>query len=513
LFGLALFALAAASAFTGCGGRRVRVLAGSELKDLEPLFDRIEDETGLTLEMTYTGTLDGAERIMAGEDFDMAWFSHAKYLSLLEGTRSSIVAQERTMLSPVVLGVRESLARRWGWDSGTVSWADVAGRVASGELVYGMTNPTSSNSGFTALVCIATALSGSSDALGMEDVEAVQDTLGSFFEGLELTSGSSGWLADAYITEQDQIDGIFNYESVLLDMNRSGDLHEDLVLLYPSEGVVTADYPLMLLDAGRREDFEALVACIRSPEFQQLMMDSTLRRPVIPDVRPSSAFPTDMIVEMSFPGELEVVNSLLFAYLDVVRQPPHAVFVLDVSGSMQGERLAELKTAICNLTGVDRSLTGQFARFRDREMVSVITFDDAVRDTRTFEVDIDDPSSLDQIRGYVNSLQAGGNTAIYSALAEAMDLVRVNMATDTSHYYSIVLMSDGENNSGISPENLASLHAGLPLPVRRVHVFPILFGEADRDALEEIAGMTGGRVFDARSTDLGTVFKHIRGYQ
>jgi Ca-activated chloride channel family protein len=46
-----------------------------------------------------------------------------------------------------------------------------------------------------------------------------------------------------------------------------------------------------------------------------------------------------------------------------------------------------------------------------------------------------------------------------------------------------------------------------------VHVFPILFGEADRDALEEIAGMTGGRVFDARSTDLGTVFKHIRGYQ
>src|ERR1700693_2494950 len=52
----------------------IHVLAGSELKDLAPLIPDIEKATGVHLAMTYTGTLDGAERIVSGANSDLAWY-------------------------------------------------------------------------------------------------------------------------------------------------------------------------------------------------------------------------------------------------------------------------------------------------------------------------------------------------------------------------------------------------------------------------------------------------------
>ena len=129
----------------------LKVLAGSELQDMEPVLRDMEAATGVRLQMDYAGSLDGAERLAGGEKADLAWFSHGKYLSLLAGSR--VAAQEKIMLSPVVLGVRESQARTWGWtDNSNLTWRDIAAKVTSGELRYAMTDPTSSNSGLTALI-------------------------------------------------------------------------------------------------------------------------------------------------------------------------------------------------------------------------------------------------------------------------------------------------------------------------------------------------------------------------
>ena len=60
----------------------------------------------------------------------------------------------------------------------------------------------------------------------------------------------------------------------------------------------------------------------------------TLRRPAIPEVKPSDAFPTNLLVELPFPSSLDVIDKLLFAYLDQEKVPASAIFVLDTSGSM-----------------------------------------------------------------------------------------------------------------------------------------------------------------------------------
>ena len=48
---------------------------------------------------------------------------------------------------------------------------------------------------------------------------------------------------------------------------------------------------------------------------------------------------------------------------------------------------------------------------------------------------------------------------------------------------------------------------------RGIPAFPILFGEGSAKELAELAGLTGGRLFDSRSNALASVFKETRGYQ
>ena len=490
------------------------VLAGSELKDLEPLLPDLEKATGVRLELNYIGTLDGAEKIADGDPSDAAWFSHAKYMQLLPDTASHIKASQSIMLSPVIIGVKQSVARNFGWENNpAVTWKDIQEKAAAGQFHFAMTNPAASNSGFTALIGVASALSGSSDAIdtGQIDTQALKG----FFSGQTVTAGSSGFLADTYVRQQDSVDGIINYESVLMGLNSGGQLREPLDLIYPSEGIVTADYPFMLLNDGKRDAYDKVVAWLRTPDVQRRIMTDTSRRPSIPGVPLDSRFPTQTLVELPFPSRLDTIDALLTVYLDQIRRPASAVFVLDTSGSMQGERLDSLKQALNQLTGTDTSLTGQFSRFRTREEVTLLTFSSTVDQPQTFTIDDANPnsSSMQEIRDAVDEMEAGGGTAIYSALAEAYDIVQSEQASDPDRLWSIVLMTDGENNDGIGPDTWRAEYQSLPQPVQDVHTYPILFGDSSKDEMQGIADLTGGRLFDAQSSDLETIFKQIRGYQ
>ncbi len=509
--GLAGFFLASCNLLAS--KERLTVLAGSEIKDMEPLLKEIERETGIELEITYSGTLEGAERLMSGEEFDLAWFSHAKYISLLEEAKSRIKAQEKIMLSPVVLGVKESKAREFGWlGDETVTWQEIIEKAESGQLRFAMTNPTSSNSGFSALVGAAAALSGKADALQVEDIQSVSEQLQGFFKGQALTSGSSGWLAEQYVREENRLDGMINYESVLLGLNKHDQVREKLHLIYPQEGIITADYPLLLINEAKRDGYNRLVETLRTPEFQKRIMDETLRRPAISQVQLNPDFTTRLLVELPFPNKREVVDQLLFSYLDLQSRPAHTFYVLDVSGSMAGERLNDLKKSLLNLTGMDTSLSGQFARFRNRERVTMILFSSEIQGIRSFEVDLDDPGSFDEMREYVNSLEPGGRTAIYTGLAEAYLRAGQALAADPGRQYSIVLLSDGVNNSGLSEEEFFEIYHSSP-GRQSIKTFAIMLGEADVDRLADIANATGGRAFDAKKESLSLIFKQIRGYQ
>jgi Ca-activated chloride channel family protein len=74
-------------------------------------------------------------------------------------------------------------------------------------------------------------------------------------------------------------------------------------------------------------------------------------------------------------------------------------------------------------------------------------------------------------------------------------------------------MTDGENNRGLTPAQFRRWYEAQDEGIRGIRVFPILFGEGSPKELQELADMTGGRLFDSRTKALAAVFKEIRGYQ
>ncbi|MFF4904578.1 substrate-binding domain-containing protein [Streptomyces sp. NPDC001260] len=476
----------------------LRVLASSELADMAPVLEQVRKDTGLRVRPTYMGTLDAVNLLASGRAdgrYDAVWLSSDDYLRLRPEAAKKIVSETPVMSSPVAVGVRTATVRALGWTPENVTWSQVEKAVRDGRLTYGMTDPARSNSGFSTLVSVASALSGAQSALTDSDVAKATPRLKEFFKGQKLTSGSSGWLATAY-KRRANVDALLNYESVLAGI-------PGLTVIRPKDGVVTADYPLSSLattGAATREEVRRLTEALRTPAIQRRITTATHRRPVIPSVPPAPGLDTARRRELPFPGSRSVADGLLRSYENELRRPSRTVYVLDTSGSMDGDRLNRLKRALTDLTG----------DFRDREAVTLMPFGSGVKSVRTHVVDPADPKAgLDAIRADTEALSADGDTAIYTSLEKAYD----HLGTDRDTFTSIVLMTDGENTTGAKATEFDAFYRSLPAGRREIPVFPILFGDSDRGELSHIADLTGGRLFDARQGSLDGAFEEIRGYQ
>jgi Ca-activated chloride channel family protein len=490
----------------------LRILAGSELQELQPEILSAARNAGVTVALSYAGTLEMVDRINQWEPFDAILPPNGAYPSLAL-TRKA-VAKEKLFYSRVALGVKQSKAHALGWDRSAPTWSEVTQAVKGGKFLYGMTNPTTSNTGMSTLFAVAASIAKKTEDLAAAEVDrgALKDFLG----GQKLTAGSSGWLADAYVREQNRLDGLVNYEAVLLRLNERPELRERLTVIYPRDGVISADYPLMLLDPGKRAVYDRLVAELKGAEFQSHLERAYLR-PSDPTVRRAPKLSDAVVVELAFPNNLNVIHAVLAAYQAELRRPATSIYLLDVSGSMQGERLASLKAALELLTGVDaRSYAARYARFQNREHVILIPFSTQPWRPITFAFDnaLEKQQTEQDLRGFVQELQARGGTAIYSALDLAFQLGHRELASDASRLVTVVLLTDGMNNRGLAAEEFQERWSGTSGSASEpIRTFPILFGEAGSSELASIARQTGGRAFDARNTDLRNVFQEIRGYQ
>ena len=371
------------------------VLATTDLKDAQALEQMVEKATGVKLRFSWGGTMESTEAVLSGKTkADAAWFANAKYLLSDPQGQARVKLQEKIMLSPITVGVSESAAKKLGWDDPAtaekVTWKTIAKVASEGKLTYALSNPATSNQGFMALMGVVAAASDKADALAAADVD--RGAIASFLKGYKLVGDNSTYLAEKFIEGQGpRLNAFINYESWLLSLNNGGKLKEKLVLVYPKEGVSTADYPFMLLQDARRADYQKVVAYLKGSEAQTWLARQTLRRPISGEVAAQVAdlFPKagGTLVELAFSPDRQLSDGLIDAYLNEFRRPIASTFVLDTSGSMEGGgRRAQLVQAIHYIAGDDASLTGRLAKLTDRERVWMLPFSDRPRQMTYFEL-------------------------------------------------------------------------------------------------------------------------------
>jgi Ca-activated chloride channel family protein len=506
-------------AASGCssgdpGPVTLRVLASSELADMRPLLDDLRRDTGIRLEMDYRGTIDASNALVPGHyRHDLAWLSSDRYFQLkvkAAGRNTEKPLATSIMRSPVVIGMRPATADRLrrATPGGQISWADVADAAADGSLKFAMADPRHTNSGLAALVGVATAAAGTGGALRPEDVSC--DRLRGFFAGHALTEDSSDRLADGFVRRQDDLDALITYESELLSLNSGGKLRKPLEIVYPKDGMVLSDYPLLLLDPAKRAAYDRMVDWLKSRPVQKKIMERTLRRPIDPAVPRAPVLREPVGNALYFPDQQKVVDRLLTNYGDPRRdKPAQVIFLLDFSGSMRGERIAKVRATFDGLSGADDSRSGKFVRFYRGESLTVMRFGGRVLDDRSLAYD--GQRDLDRLRGFVASDEFDTSTAIWSTLDRAYMKVAEIVGDDPGRPVSIVLMTDGENNTGMNLDAFISRYQARPPAARAVRTYTIRYGEADTKELDRAARATGGRMVDATAQSLLSAFKEIRG--
>jgi Ca-activated chloride channel family protein len=407
------------------------------------------------------------------------------------------------MASPVVVGVKPAVAKalRDASPDHQISWADLADAAGAGTLRFGMADPRQSGSALAALVGVATAAAGTGGVLRPQDVTC--DRLRGFFVGNTLTAGTSRELVDAYLAQQSTVDALVNYESVLLSLNASGRLRDPLEIVYPRDGIVEADYPLLLLDPTRRAAYDTVTSWLKSPAAQKRIMELTLRRPIDPDVARDERLRAPIGNALYFPDQQAVVDTLLTEYADpALRVPDQVIFALDWSGSMRGTRIAALRDTFAGLSGATGS--AGFYRFYRGERFTVLRFGGRILSQQDFVVN--SPADLAALRSALAVEDFDDSTAVWSTLEYAYGRAGALLKDRPGQKVSIVLMTDGESNAGA---NLADfLQAARPSSVR---TFAISYGEANRAELDQAAKATGGFMVDATSASLLSAFKEIRG--
>jgi Ca-activated chloride channel family protein len=541
----------AAVGLSGCGDRRpsaetaaeplvdastFEVLATSDLKDAQALEGMAYKATGVKLRFRFGGTMESTEAVLTGQaKSPAAWFANAKYLLSDAQGQSRVKVQEKIMLSPIAVGVSESVAQKLGWDrpevAAKVTWKTITEAAGRGQLAYALSNPATSNQGFMALMGVVAAASNKAEALTAQDVD--RQAIATFLKGYKLAGDNSSYLTEKFIERQGlSLNAFINYESWLLSLNASGKLREKLVLVYPREGVATADYPFMLLDETRRDDYLKLVNWLKGTEAQTWLAKQTLRRPVNAEVAASlkdAPQNTGMLLELPFSPDRRLADGLIAAYLNEFRKPIASTFVLDVSGSMSREgRIGKLIEAIHYMAGDDASLTGRIARLTEREKVWLLPFSSLPNTPVAFEIPASartqggvalqadsEPKlqAMADVRAFASQLRTSGGTALYDSILAGLTLMAEQRRLHPDYQYSVIGFTDGENTEGRDLAAFQAAYAVMPEDVRAIPVFMVLFGDAKEQELNALVKVTGGKVFDARKGSLYGVFKEIRAYQ
>ncbi|MDP9795411.1 Ca-activated chloride channel family protein [Catenuloplanes nepalensis] len=538
--------------------RVLRVLAGSELSDLDETLRELEEERNIRVELTPIGSVEGARRLTDPQTlaaYDAVWFGADQFFGLWRESRDALLRQSPPLMrSPVVIGVRAELAVQLGWDVTAPSWADIVDVIADGGFRFGMTRPDHSNSGLAGLVAAATALADTGLPITEAGVPGLRLDLRRFFAGHRLSADTSAVLSDAYVAQvesggdecgrsnrTDGVDGLLIYESEVARMN--GVLPEDcrLKAIYPTEGTMIAEYRLSLLSGATDEEqrtFDELWQWLFSPDVQQRIQERTGRRPGNPDVTTEqTAIPSP---QLRYPTDPRALSRLIDEYQAEIRTPSRMVFVLDVSGSMD-KNMPQLRNALVNLTGTDPNDPATYFNFLPGERVDFVPFSDRAQPPRRFVLPEGDTTrTLTEIQEYATKdLRPQGYTAMYDALRSAHELTRPWLTDGTGGAStSIVLFSDGQNTCGTNYGQYMDYRRGLSEAERSVPIYTIAFDSGDQgtdrcgaytpDAgpddvpgdtqwereLRSVAEESGGELFTTgKDEPLYPVFWSIRGYQ
>lgn len=173
-------------------------------------------------------------------------------------------------------------------------------------------------------------------------------------------------------------------------------------------------------------------------------------------------------------------------------QPVIAVFVADVSGSMNGTPLRSLK----------ESLIAASSYIGSENYIGLVSYSDSV--TINLPIGEFDATQRAKFSGAVKQLTAGGNTATYDAVMEATKLLLDKQKELPDAKLMMFVLSDGEQNVGIKYERIPSIVKALGIPV-----YTIGYNMSSTEELKALASINEAALINASSDDVVNQLRNL----
>jgi Ca-activated chloride channel homolog len=513
---------------------------GSEKEEwLVPLveeYNRARNETSngkiIKVEAVPLGSVETSRQILDGTLQPTVWSPASSLVLPITNAEWRKVHNEDLItethdlvLSPVVIAMWESMAQALGYPEKQIGWADIAalsiaeegweayGYPEWGDFKFGHTHPEFSNSGLISIV--AQAYTGAEKQRGLtvadiNDADTIQ-LMTDVQKSIIHYGSSTGFFANRLFEGgPSYLSAAVVYENLVINQENKRLAGESfqmpVVAIYPKEGTFWSNHPYAILNASwvTEEQNEAAVLFrefLLATEQQQRALEVGFRPA---DVNISLRSPIDAnhgVDPMQPKTVLEQPSAdVILAIQDlwhVVKKPVDLLLVVDVSGSMQGDKIAAARTSLAQF--VDR--------LGDNDRLSILLFSSEV-------VEMSPLSPLgpkrQDVSTRVGGIIEGGNTNLYDAILHGYDLLE--QQGDESHIRAIVVLSDGVDTSSINSLSMVEdrIRDDSEAGGNSIKLFTIGYGDdADEGILKRLAEGTGGQFYQSLPQTISEIYTKI----
>jgi Ca-activated chloride channel family protein len=442
-----------------------------------------------------------------------------------------------TALAPVVMAIWESRLRAIqnkhpgepvGWQelldvmNSPNGWADYGIGGSRTTVYYGHTDPYISSTAISTLIAefyaSAKYNAGEGDirrlTMDLVQNEKVQEGVRKIESLVKHYSSRTTEFKEYIAQGPEYLDFVALEENDLIFINQGKTAYkppEKLVALYPKEGTFWHEHPFAIPNGDWVSEEQRTAAKL----FTQYVLSETVQRKVLENgFRPvNSAVPIGypIVAELGVdPNQPTTVLNVpdpdviaaVQASWQYVKKQGDILLVLDRSGSMEGDKIEQVKNAA--VLFLDKMPT--------QNRVGLTIFNDQIQELVA-------PGLVEEVKNqietYIYNLQANSGTALYDTLIQTIDtLIATQPAEGEDRIRAIVLLSDGMDTASNSTLNdvLAKIQEGRS-GRNPILIIPVAYGsDADIAALNSIARASATKVQSGDPKDIAKLLEIISSY-
>lgn len=354
---------------------------------------------------------------------------------------------------------------------GAINLKNITQAIANGEINMGYTNPFASATGLNFLVSTL-ATFDSSNPLSEKAIDGFNEFQNNIpliaYTTLQLRNSAESGILDGFIME---------YQTYI----NSPELKTDYIFTPFGYRHDSPLYSVGNLSNEKKEILNKFIEFYKQDKYQELAVKDGF-----------NALEDYKCEIENLDGNTILQAQKLWKENKNGDKPIVAVFVADVSGSMEGEPLNELK----------KSLLNGSRYIGEENSIGLVTYSNDVN--INLPIERFDLNQRSLFTGAVQDMDASGGTATFDAIAVAVQMLLDEKEKNPDAKLMLFVLSDGETNIGHSLDDLREILESVKIPVHTIGY------NANIEALENISRINEATSINADSDDviykLGSLF-------